>query len=121
VSVENDERSGWPSTTKTTENVERIQELIRRHTIHEFTDTVGISYGVCQEILTENLNMCHIATKFVPRLLTNDQKQRYVNVRLELWEKANEVPAFISRIIMDDENWIYGYDPVGKDTIIRAK
>jgi hypothetical protein len=26
-------------------------------TIHEFTDTIGISYGVCQEILTENLNM----------------------------------------------------------------
>jgi hypothetical protein len=46
-----------------TENVEKIRELIhedRRQTIHELTDTVGISYGVCQ-ILTENLNMCHIA------------------------------------------------------------
>jgi hypothetical protein len=24
-------------------------------TIHELTDTIGISYGICQEILTENL------------------------------------------------------------------
>jgi hypothetical protein len=44
-----------------TENVEKIQELIhddRRQTIHELADTAGISYGVCHEILTENLNIC---------------------------------------------------------------
>jgi hypothetical protein len=29
--------------------------------VHQLTDTVGISYGVCQEILAENLNMRHIA------------------------------------------------------------
>jgi ribosomal protein S25 len=64
VSVEDDERSGRPSTSKTTENVERIQELVnedRHQTMHELADTVGISYGVCQEILTENLNMSCIA------------------------------------------------------------
>jgi hypothetical protein len=57
VPVENDERSQRPSTRKMTENVEKIGEVIhedRRRTIHELTDTVGISYGVCQEILTEN-------------------------------------------------------------------
>jgi hypothetical protein len=45
----------------------------RRRTIHELADTVGISYGVCQEILIENLNMRRIAAKFAPRLLTNDK------------------------------------------------
>jgi hypothetical protein len=64
VSIEDDERSGRPSTSKTTED--------RRRIIHELADTVGISYGVCQEILTENFNMRRIAAKFVPRLLTND-------------------------------------------------
>jgi hypothetical protein len=34
---------------------------------------LGISYEVCHEILTENLNMRRIAAKFVPRFLTNDQ------------------------------------------------
>jgi hypothetical protein len=58
-----------------------------RRTIHELTDTVGINFGVCQEILRENLNMRRIAVKFVPRLLTDDQKQRRVNVCLELREK----------------------------------
>jgi hypothetical protein len=30
---------------------------------------------------------------------------------LELREKANEDPTFISTIITGDESWIYGYDP----------
>jgi hypothetical protein len=33
---------------------------------------------------------------------------------LELREKANEDPTFISRIITSDESWIYGYDPETK-------
>jgi hypothetical protein len=55
----------------------KIRELIHedhRRTIHELADTVGISYGVRQEIFTENLDMCHTAAKCVPRLLPNDQK-----------------------------------------------
>jgi hypothetical protein len=73
ASVEDDESSGQPSTSKTIQNVEKIREIIEEghhRTIHELTDTVGISYGLCQEILTENLNMHHIAAKFVPQLLT---------------------------------------------------
>jgi hypothetical protein len=38
----------------------------RCRTIHELAGTIDISYGVCQEILTEYLNMHHIAAKFVP-------------------------------------------------------
>jgi hypothetical protein len=75
VLVEDDKRSGRPSTSKMTENVETIQELInkdQRRTTHEL-DTVGISYGVHHEFLTENLNMLRIALKFIPRLLTDDQ------------------------------------------------
>jgi transposase len=69
VSAEDDKRPGRPSTTKTTENVEKIRELIHkdhRQTIQVLADTVWLSYEVCHETLTENLNMCRIATKFVP-------------------------------------------------------
>jgi hypothetical protein len=69
VSVEDDKRSGRPSTSKTSENVEKIWELIHKdshRTIHELADTVVISYEVFQEILTENLNMPCIAAKSVP-------------------------------------------------------
>jgi hypothetical protein len=48
-----------------------------------FAYTVGTSHGAHQEILKENLNMRLIVTKFVPQLLTNDQKQQHINVCLE--------------------------------------
>jgi hypothetical protein len=82
VSVEDEKHSGRPSTSKTTENVEKILELIhkdRRRTIHELADSAGISYGVCQEILAENLNMHCTAVQFVPELLTNNQKHERVS------------------------------------------
>jgi hypothetical protein len=44
--------------------VEKIRELVnedRRRTIHELAHTIEVSYGVCPEILTENLNMRRIA------------------------------------------------------------
>jgi hypothetical protein len=57
----------------------KIQEVIHNYhhrTIHKLTDTTEISYGVCQEILTENLNVHRNATEFVPpRHLSNDQKR----------------------------------------------
>jgi hypothetical protein len=59
VSVQGDRHSARPSTIKTTENIERIQELINEdccETILELADTVGTSYGVYQEILKANLN-----------------------------------------------------------------
>jgi hypothetical protein len=52
VSFEDDEPSGQPSIS-TIGNVEKIRELIHEdhhRTIHELTDTIGISYGVRQEI-----------------------------------------------------------------------
>jgi hypothetical protein len=64
VSVEDDKCSGRPSTSKATENVGKIRELIHKdhcQTIHDLADTVGISYGVCQETLIGNLNMHCIA------------------------------------------------------------
>jgi hypothetical protein len=109
VSVEDDEHSGRPSTNKTIENVKKFENSIhedRCQIIHELADTVGISYGVYQKILTENLNMRRFSTKFVPTLLTSDQKQWHINTCLELWEKANNDKNFISRIITGDESWI---------------
>jgi hypothetical protein len=51
--------------------------------------------GSVMEFQTENLNIRSFAAKFVPWLLTDDQKQRRINVCLELREKANEDATFI--------------------------
>ncbi|PNF41538.1 hypothetical protein B7P43_G12319 [Cryptotermes secundus] len=78
ISTDDDDRSGRPSTGKTPENVAKVRDLIlqdRRLTIQDLCNTLGLSYGTCQRILSEELNMRRIAAKFVPRLLQNEQKQ----------------------------------------------
>ena len=54
--------------------------------------------------------MRRVPTKFVPRLLSVDQKQR-LDVCLELKENAANDPSFLSNVIKGDETWIYAYDP----------
>jgi hypothetical protein len=71
-SVEDDKHSDRPSTYITPEMIAKVREVILedgRQTIHE----VGLSYGSCQCILTDELNMRQIAAKFVPRLLKNEE------------------------------------------------
>jgi hypothetical protein len=53
--------------------------------------------------------MHRIAAKFVPRLLTDDQKQNRVDVSKELLDRAND-DKFLKNIITGDETWVYGYD-----------
>ena len=113
TSVDDDPRSGRPSTSKTEGNVANVREVIRsnrRLTVREVAEEVSISKTVCHEILTENLGMHRTAAKFVPRLLTYYQKQNRVDVSQELLDRANGDDNFLKKIITGDETWVYGYD-----------
>ena len=48
--------------------------------------------------------------KFVPRLLTNDQKENRVEISQELLANANGSENFLMDIITGAEAWVYGYD-----------
>ena len=61
--------------------------------------------------------MRRVASKFVPRLLSVDQKQQQLDVCLDLKENAANDPSFLSNVITGDETWVYAYDP---DTKIQS-
>jgi histone-lysine N-methyltransferase SETMAR len=117
TSVDDDERSGRPSTSTTSENIAKVCEAIladSRQTIHDVCEIVGLSYGTVKSILAENLNMRRISARFVPKLLSDDQKAHRVSVHRELKQQARDDPNFISNVITGDETWVYGYDPETK-------
>jgi hypothetical protein len=58
--------------------------------------------------------MRHISGRFVPRLLSNDQKAHHICVCRELKQQARDDPNFISNIITGDETWMFGCDPETK-------
>jgi len=68
-------------------NVETIRRLVHedcRRTIKDIAAIVNVSYGTVQIILTFDLNMHRVAAKFVPRLLTPEQKEHRVAISQEL-------------------------------------
>jgi hypothetical protein len=62
----------------------------------------------------EDLKMRRVASKFVPRLLSVDQKQQRLDVCLELKENSADDPSFLTNVITGDETWVYDYDPETK-------
>jgi len=64
TSVDNDEHTGRPTSSTTPETVARIQQLIRQDrlwTTHDIAEEVGIGYGTCQRVLSEEFGHtpCH--------------------------------------------------------------
>jgi len=90
MSIDDQARSGRPLTARTDENVNKIHEIIledRRQTIEEVTERSGVTWSSVQRILSEDLGMRRVAAKFVPRLLTEQQKQG----RVETLYKSSSV------------------------------
>ena len=83
-------------------------------TIREVAEEVRIAFGTCQKILTEDLRKRRVTAKFVPRLLTAEQKDDRVSVCTDFRDRAQNDPNFMSSVIIGDECWVYGYDPETK-------
>jgi transposase len=88
--VESEARSGRPSTRRNDELIDQGWTVVmqgRRVTIRELAEEVGISIGSVHSILTDDLAMRRVPAKFVPKLLTMEQKQ----LRLEVSQNMPDV------------------------------
>jgi histone-lysine N-methyltransferase SETMAR len=54
--------------------------------------------------------MHRVAAKFVPHLLTDEQKANRVMVSQELFDRSNADEKLLKNVITGDETWVYGYD-----------
>jgi hypothetical protein len=65
--------------------------------------------------------MRRIVAKFVPRLLTDDQKQHRLEVSTELKEQVRNNLDSLSKVVAGDASWLYGYDPERKQQLSQSK
>jgi len=70
---------------------------------------MDISIGSCHQISTEKLQKRRVSAKFVPRLLTDNQKENRVEIIQELLANANGNDKF-PKNTTGDKTWVYGYD-----------
>jgi histone-lysine N-methyltransferase SETMAR len=93
MSVDDEQCFGWLLTVTMTENVAKVREAILedwQRVIHDVWNIVGLLYGMCQQTLSDELNMRCTAVKFVPRLLSSDQKEYHISVCTEFKEQAEK-------------------------------
>ena len=98
--IEDQPRSGRPATSRSDENVDKINALIRedrRRTIDQLCEMSGISWSLIHRILSEDLHIGRVAAKFVPRLPTGEQRERRLQACFELQNRLKEDPDFFPR------------------------
>jgi len=115
--VDDEQRSGRPSTRRTSKNTARVRELVqsyRRLTVSMIADEVNVNRKAVRRILTGELGMRKICAKMVPRKLTEQQRDARVRVCAEVLEQVEDDPELMERVITGGESWFFQCDPETK-------
>lgn len=115
TSINDEHRSGRPLEVTTPENVQKIHRMVmndRKLKLSEIAEVMYMSKQRVGNILHEFLGMKKLNARWVPRLLTPDQKERRVIDSEHCLAVYNRDPnEFLRRFITMDETWIHHYTP----------
>ena len=118
-SVGDEERAGRPVTAATVDFVNEVQCMVqedRRCTISEMVHELRLTRGTVYRILKDHLKLSKLSARWVPRLLTSDQKSRRVVCSQENLQMAiSEGDTFWERLITTDETWLPFFTPETKE------
>ena len=117
-SIKNDPQAGRPVSVFTEKNVATVKTLIEedaRYTVQEIEELSGIHSSSVLKILRERLGLRKICARWVPNLLTDEQKQSGVRLASQVIEKYDSCdPHPLEEIVTGDETWIYHFQPDSK-------
>ncbi|UYV79808.1 K02A2.6-like [Cordylochernes scorpioides] len=114
--VNDDQHTGRPRSLRGEENKLKIKELIesKRISIKDLSSETGLSVGLCHQIVTKDLDMIRTSSKFVPRILTEEEKEIRMDVCKNMVEMTRTDPEWMQKIITGEETWVHQYDPETK-------
>lgn len=79
--------------------------------VRELARILQISQGLVHNIVHKHLQMSRVCAKWVPKLLTAEQKQARVDI-CQMWEGYGR--EWFANVVTTDESWAYLYDPKTK-------
>ena len=115
---QNSPKSGWPKSASRKEIVSKIKEIIEgdaRFTVRDIARKVGISLSTVHLILKKHLKVRKISARWVPHLLTDEQKRQRVKVAkklLQMFPKYDKKQ--FANVVTGDETWVHYFEPVRK-------
>ena len=83
--------------------------------MQEIEELSGIHSSSVLKILRERLGLCKICVRWVPPLLTDEQKQGQVRLASQVIEKYDKCdPCCLEEMVTCDETWIYHFQSDSK-------
>jgi histone-lysine N-methyltransferase SETMAR len=130
--LEDEPHEGHPKSATTPEVIEQVHDIVlddQQMRVREIAETIGISKERVGYILHEELDMEKFCLRWVPRLLTADQKRTRMKISEQYLEHFNKNKFdFVHHFITMDETWIHHYTPesiqqskLDKSELISAK
>ena len=117
-SIKNAPKSGRPKSASCKEIVSKIKEIIEgdaTFTVRDIARKVGISLSTVHLILKKHLKVRKISARWVPHLLTDEQKRQLVKVAkklLQMFPKYDKKQ--FANVVTGDETWVHYFEPVRK-------
>ena len=114
-SVEDDTHPGRPKTSVTKANIAAVKIVVEqdvRKSVKDIASCTGISEGSVQTILKKCLDLRKVCARWVPHLLTEEQKTQRLKCARELlktYEGCNS--QVISSLLTGDETWVHKFEP----------
>lgn len=115
--LEDDERCGRPATAVHNENVTKVRTLLLSQphlTVRALAEELRIGKDAVRTILTQRMNRRKVCARFVPHMLTDEQKQIRLSCYQDFIETADSDSNFLKTIVTGDESWCFMYDPQTK-------
>lgn len=112
-------RSGRPLSSTGEDSIELVKSIVeedRRATVREIAQETQLSIGSIHTILKEKLHMRKLAARWVPHLLTAQQKTARVEISQQLLTRLQtEGEDFWRRFVTMDETWVPYFNPETKN------
>lgn len=116
--LEDEPRSGRPIETVTEEKVAAVKRILKednRVTYQSMQHDLGISAHSLNTILNEKLKVKKLSARWIPHMLTQEQKEARVSFcHLMLQKFDNGRSRLIENIVTGDETWLYQFEPERK-------
>ena len=114
-SVEDDTRPGRPKTSVTKANISAVKIVVEQDTqlsVKDVASCTGISEGSVQTILKRRLDLRKVCARWVPHLLTEEQKTQRSKCARELLKTYKDCNSLvISNLLISDETWVHMFEP----------
>ena len=86
-----------------------------RYTTRQIASMVGISLDAAHLILKHNLKMRRSCARWIPHLLTNEQKRaRVQSAKMLLKQFPNYNAQSFANVVTGDETWVHFFEPKRK-------